>query len=95
MSLFITRIELHTDEANDYAILHDAMEQEGFSRTIRDDETSILYHLPSAEYFIKGEFTNSIVMEAAKRAAGKTGKSFMILVSDAALINWVNLPPVK
>ena len=50
MARFITRIELHNADSDDYEILHQEMEREDFNKTIESDD-NIEYHLPDGEYF--------------------------------------------
>ena len=50
MARFTTRVELYGSPTSaEYEALHDAMEAEGFIRTITDTE-DVVYHLPDAEY---------------------------------------------
>ena len=71
MARFITRVELHDADYDDYETLHTAMEAEGFERTITSDD-EITYHLPTAEYYREADLTRQEVLTAAKRAAAKT-----------------------
>ena len=91
MSSFTTRVELHNATYSDYETLHSAMQAEGFSRVIRADDGTF-YHLPTAEYDRSGELTNNQVLQSAQRAAGKTGKAFAVLVTNAISRLWVGLP---
>lgn len=88
MANFTVRVELH--HSDDYDTLHEEMEAEGFSRTIRDGKGSA-YHLPTAEYVIGGNLTRAGVLAKAKRAAGKTKKKFSILVTESKARTWVGL----
>ena len=49
MADFTVRVELHGAEWEDYDILHEEMEAQGFSRTIRG-ESGDLFELPPAEF---------------------------------------------
>lgn len=82
MATFTTRVELHKAAEKEYERLHEAMEAEGFSRTITTT-SGREYHLPTAEYSFKGEATIDDVLAAAKRAATITGKASEILVTES------------
>jgi hypothetical protein len=93
MSVFITRVELHDAESEDYDNLHKYMEDEGFSRTISSD-ANVEYHLPTAEYLITGNYTRSQVLQKAKSAAGKTNKIYGIIVTESHGQTWSGLDKV-
>jgi len=100
MSLFTTRVELHkASTAEDYQTLHTAMEQAGFFRTIQLEGEPVSYHLPTAEYNYSNatsKLETDAVLELAKKAAAKTGKTFSILVTKAdGRRYWHNLEVVK
>ena len=82
MTSFTVRVELHDANPNDYSVLHEAMEDEGFSRTITAD-SGITYHLPEAEYVISADITRADVLARAKEAANSTKKKFGILVTES------------
>jgi hypothetical protein len=91
MATFMTRVELHAADDDDYQTLHDAMEAEGFVRTITSED-GIKYHLPDAEYHRDANLTRGQVCDSAKRAASKTGKKFGVIVTQAdEPIIWYNL----
>ncbi len=92
MASFTTRVELHGANDDDYEILHAAMEKEGFTRTIQSSTKT--YHLPTAEYNRSGTLTRDDVLESAKRAAGKTKKSYAVLVTESAGRTWLGLDEV-
>jgi len=94
MSRYTTRVELHAGTAEDYETLHTAMEGEGFSRSITSDD-NIEYRLATAEYNYDGTATRDAVLEAAKRAAAKTGNRYAALVTESAGRTWVGLEKVK
>ncbi len=95
MASFTTRVELHGNATwSDYDMLHQAMEAEGFSRTITAD-SGTEYHLPTAEYDIVGDFDKSGVLSKARRAAAKTGKSNSVLVTESNGRLWINLETVQ
>lgn len=92
MPKFTVRVELHDAEAEDYDVLHTAMEREGFSRFITSDKGA-RYHMPWAEYNRKSNTTLQAVLESAKRGANRTGKKYEILVTKSAGRTWFNLKP--
>jgi Endoribonuclease GhoS len=91
MSIFTIRVELHGANYNDYQTLHAAMQQAGFSRTIKGDNGRV-YHLPEAEYTISTVANAESVRTLASGAAQRTGKQFAVLVTTAGEIAWVGLP---
>ena len=90
MAKFTTRVELHSATYSDYEKLHTAMEAEGFSRLIKSDDGT-WYHLLTAVYNREDQLTRDQVLESAKRASAKTGKSYAILVTEATARTWVGL----
>jgi hypothetical protein len=94
MSNFTTRVELHHPVGvQDYETLHAAMEQAGFSRTIRGDN-GVWYHMPYAEYDYSGSASADQVRAAAVLAAGRTGRTFAVLVTESQRRAWQGLAPV-
>lgn len=91
---FTTRVELHSANYDDYETLHSAMEDEGFSRFIRSGEGAV-YHLPTAEYDRTGQITIDQVLKSAVKAATRTGRKHMVLVTEAVRRSWIGLPKVK
>ncbi len=94
MASFITRVELHNALGQNYEVLHLAMEGQGFSRKVKSN-TGTWYLLPTAEYSFEGAVTRSTLLEKAKIAATKTGKSFSIILTESAGQTWYNLPTAK
>jgi hypothetical protein len=92
MARYTVRVELHNAEWEDYDELHEAMENEGFSRQITSSDGKT-YHLPWAEYDRETPSGRKGVLDAAKRAADTTGKAHSILVTESAGRMWHNLPP--
>lgn len=90
MTNFTTRVELHNADEDDYETLHEAMEAEGFTRTIRNSDDKLL-HLPTAEYNYSGNSTRSVVLDKAKSAAKKTNCAYEVLVTESAGRTWYNL----
>jgi hypothetical protein len=94
MPRFITRVELHDADYDDYEVLHSAMEAEGFDRTITSSDDTT-YHLPSAEYYCETPLTRREVLAAAKRAAAKTERKFGAVVTQSNGITWCGLRKVS
>jgi len=94
MARFITRVELHDADYDDYETLHTAMEAEGFERTITSDD-EITYHLPTAEYYREADLTRQEVLTAAKRAAAKTQRKFGAIVGESNGVTWSGLDKVS
>lgn len=94
MANFTVRVELHSATWQDYDVLHNAMANEGFSRTIRSD-TGATYQLPTAEYVIGGGLTIEDVRERAKRAANRTGKSSEAIVAETVRWAWYGLTEMR
>jgi len=97
MAKFITRIELHNADSDDYEKLHEEMEIEGFTRTIQDGNTKKWYHLPDAIYrYDNSSIENtSTVLDKARRAANKTNKENSILVTKSDGSKWYDLKEIK
>jgi hypothetical protein len=93
MAKFTTRVELHKANSEDYDTLHEEMENQGFTRTIKSDDDKE-YHLPEAEYNYEGSITRDSVMTKAKTAANKTGKKYSILITESNGRTWYNLDEV-
>lgn len=90
MASFTTRVVLHDADWKHYEALHGHMQQQGFARTITSDAGQT-YELPDAEYDYTGEVTPAQVLEKAKAAAGRTGKTFSVLVTQSAGRTWSGL----
>jgi hypothetical protein len=94
MERFITRVELHDADHDDYETLHSAMDAERFERTITSDD-DVPYRLPTAEYHRETAVTRREVLAAAKRAAAKTERKFAIVVTQANGITWSGLKKIS
>jgi hypothetical protein len=87
---FTTRVELHKADEDDYQLLHEAMENRGFSRYITGDN-GVVYHLPTAEYNYSGNRTRGQVLDLAEAAASETHKTFAVLVTQSNGRTWHGL----
>lgn len=91
MAQFTVRVVLHdSDDENDYETLWEAMDLEGFERTITGDSGKT-YRLPPAEYAFSGDVGPSEVCDRAARAAKTTGLKHGVLVTEAKHRTWVGL----
>lgn len=93
MAQFTTRVVLHNADWKNYEALHGFMQLEGFKRTITSDDGTT-YHLPDAEYDYSGQLTRAQVIEKAKAAAARTGKTYSVLVTESAGRTWSGLTKV-
>jgi hypothetical protein len=94
MANFTVRVELHSATYQDYEILHREMAKVGFTRTILGDNGTT-YQLPTAEYVTSGNVTIQQMLEAAKGAASRTGKSFERIVAETVRWTWYGLTELK
>lgn len=94
MASFTTRVILHDADDDDYLLLHEKMDEEGFSTIIVSDDGTV-YELPPAEYNYEGEITRSDVLAKAKAAAAATKRKSGILVTEAKGRSWTGLKQVN
>jgi hypothetical protein len=88
---YTTRVELHhASTVSDYTNLHALMQQEGFSRTVNSSDGHS-YQLPPAEYLKTGTYAIADVLNAAVRAAQRTGRHSSVLVTAGAELTWNGL----
>lgn len=102
MKRFTVRVQLHTKEgrqyeldSDTYKVLHAAMEDLGFTKTIQSIRGTI-HDLPSAEYnyiSMNNDITKHDILGAAKEAGKATGQNFSILVNPISDVGrcWYNL----
>ncbi len=93
MAKFTVRIVLHDGNSNDYNILYDAMDKEGFSDVISSSD-GIDYKMPDGEYNIQGIHTKENILDKAKRAIGSTHLEGSVLVTESNGRTWSNLDKV-
>jgi hypothetical protein len=93
MASFTVRVELTDADWEEYDVLHEQMENRGFSRTITND-SGTEYQLPDAEYNFEGNKTRSEVLALAKAASAETGKRHKILVTESKGRTWFQLDRV-
>ena len=90
-----TRVELHGADEDEYEALHDAMEAEGFVRSIENSSGEKL-RLPTAEYNLPDStLDRKQVVKRAERAAEsvKPNPTLWILVTESAGRTWSGLKP--
>ena len=89
---FITRIELHLAEQNDYAKLAKAMADMGFSEKAPPDAEPPLER-PTPEYHFQGALTRADVLDLASQAAATVQDNYTVRVTNSMGLTWqVNLP---
>jgi hypothetical protein len=81
MASFITRVELHDEQDEDYPKLHEAMEALKFQRTVKLGDQ--VQHLPDATYFSTSEGTAQAVYDLALAAVKSIGRKAGIIVAKA------------
>lgn len=93
MAKYTVRIVLHDGDSNDYNILYDAMDKEGFSDVISSSD-GIDYKMPDGEYNIQGIYTKENILDKAKRAISSTHLEGSVLVTKSNGRTWSNLDKV-
>jgi len=91
---YIARIELNSNILTDFALLHQAMSNNGFSQTIRASDGKD-YYLPKATYLTTSTSTRSQVLESAKQAVSQTKRTAEILVVEYSGCSFSGLKSVK
>ncbi|WP_407971444.1 type V toxin-antitoxin system endoribonuclease antitoxin GhoS [Burkholderia pyrrocinia] len=90
MAHFLTRIELHEAESEDYDKLHTSMEDRGFAKTITGDD-GVTYILPTATYYCESTHGTADIREIAREVANGTGRRNSVIVVEGRF-SW-HLPP--
>src|SRR4051812_34129527 len=92
---FMARIELHhAATPAHYNVLHAAAAAEGFSRAVRADDGRE-YQLPTGTYATDAHGTHAEALNAAQRAAQRTGLTYSIIVVDFTGWSGSGLPVVN
>lgn len=91
MARYTVRVELHRADSDDYDLLHEFTEAEGFLRYIVDSD-DVKHQLPTAEYNISSSGGKDAVLRRAKQAASQSCKQYMVLVTESNGRTWWNLP---
>jgi hypothetical protein len=94
---FVSRVELHdvsgAQSRETYQRLHDAMQAEGFSRSVTNAGETL--HLPPGEYAINQSLTVDQVHEKALSAAKRIGHRFEVLTNQSAAFRETGLARVQ
>lgn len=90
MAKFTVRVELRDADREDYSVLYEGMEEQGFTDIITDSN-EIAYRLPDAEYNYEGDISRSAVLAKAQKAADATGLRYSVLVTQSAGRTWHGL----
>jgi hypothetical protein len=90
MTSFTTRVALHEADSDDYELLYEEMESEGFEKTITSKDKNT-YDLPDGEYNLTGDFSTEEVLKKAKSAAKKTRIKYSVLVTKSNECKWYGL----
>jgi hypothetical protein len=97
MANYTARIELHSADSDEYDLLHQKMEADGFRRWIKDKE-NIKYALPTAEYSLVGsDLSCSEVRDIASTHANavKRKPTPGVLVTESKARRWSGLKKWK
>ena len=89
MANFQVRVVLHDAEWEHYELLHEAMEVQGFSRTVKGKEG--VYQLPDAEYRIGGSILMADVIVKVKAAAITVGRKYAWIANETVQAQWSGL----
>jgi hypothetical protein len=93
MNWFITRVELHGADENDYQRLHEEMQARLFIRAARENNGTLL-QLPTAMYFSQSNQLRAADVETlAAQAAAATGCRFWTFTCMTPEWAARNLPP--
>lgn len=92
---FTIRVELHHSRLlSEYVRLKDFMLKAGFLKTIPNDD-GVLFILPQAEYYYKGQVEIAAVLKAAQKAASKITTNYSILITESNGRIWSGLKLAK
>lgn len=78
MAQYVTRVELHNEQRDDYPKLHAEMEARNFTRQVQLGNTA--YHLPHATYLSNSNGDRNFVHGLAAAAVAATGRQAGIVV---------------
>lgn len=94
MADYTVRVELNGATEADYATLHERMEANGFSRTVRASD-GVLYQLPTAEYVVGGwPLTVQQIVAVVKHIADSVRPGAWVFATAATYWQWSGLPRV-
>ncbi|MDE1010547.1 MAG: hypothetical protein OSB38_33280 [Paraburkholderia fungorum] len=82
MTDYVTRVELHNEQKDDYPKLHAEMDLRGFGRTIWIEGKH--YHMPHATYLSNGALSSKDVYDLAQAAVTAIGRKGGVVVTASA-----------
>ncbi len=87
MKKYMTRVELHRANADDYTRLHQIMQAAGFSRQVTAGDGT-KYLLPTAEYYAEASASVSDVGLFVQRQISQLNIPFWYVVSEVGSMVW-------
>jgi hypothetical protein len=78
MQQYLTRVELHNEQGDDYPKLHAQMEGRNFTRLVCLG--NVVYHLPHATYLANSDGDRNFVHDLAAAAVAAIGRHAGIIV---------------
>jgi hypothetical protein len=94
MSNCTVRVELHYANAQNYVDLASDLARYGIVDEITASDGNT-YKLPPAEYNYEGAAGADAVLNTAREAANRTGRSNAVVVSESTRRTWLGLEIVK
>jgi hypothetical protein len=92
MPRFTVRVQLQGAALDEYAPLREAMQKDGFTKTIFSKKKQTTYRLPQAEYAYEDKsITASDVLKKVKQIVTSTGRDYAILVTESKTRAWYGL----
>ncbi len=88
------RVELHNASWQNYIDLANDLARSGIVDEITASDGAT-YKLPPAEYNYEGTATADAVLNTAREAANRTGKTNAVLVSESTRRTWIGLEKVQ
>jgi hypothetical protein len=92
MHAFITRVELHHANEDDYRVLHEQMRGRGFTKSVTSGDGTA-YLLPPGEYNYQADVDILAIKEAATSAVNATGKQGAVFVAEYVRWSGDNMSP--
>lgn len=94
MSSCTVRVELHNATWQNYVDLAEDLAGSGIVDEITGSDR-ITYKLPPAEYNYEGSANADAVLNTAREAADRTGRTNAVLVSESTRRTWIGLQRVQ
>jgi hypothetical protein len=92
MAAFITRVELHRANEDDYRLLHTEMRGRGFSKSVTSSDGGA-YLLPPGDYNYEADVEITAIKEAATSAVNVTGRQGTVFVAEYVRWSGNNMSP--